>query len=142
MLGKLLSFSGKSSLYKTGSARCSTTFRGMVPNTEANLFMHSDLREKERKEYETMCITIQYRCALTRSCMVMAALRFSFPLSSFLLLYSCLQFFPFFRLRVSQNSELLKGERRDHWKMDGSSHPKDFLFFLRAYLSTQVPFLS
>lgn len=43
ILGKLFSFSGKSSLYKTGSARCSTTFRGMVPKTEANLLMHSDL---------------------------------------------------------------------------------------------------
>lgn len=44
MLGKLFSFSGKSSLYRTGSARCSTTLRGMVPKTEANLLMHSDLR--------------------------------------------------------------------------------------------------
>lgn len=43
ILGKLFSFSGKSSLYRTGSARCSTTFRGMVPKTEANLLMHSDL---------------------------------------------------------------------------------------------------
>lgn len=43
MLGKLLSFSGKSSLYRTGSARCSTTLRGIVPKTEANLLMHSDL---------------------------------------------------------------------------------------------------
>lgn len=43
MLGKLFSFSGKSSLYRTGSARCSTTFRGIVPKTEANLLMHSDL---------------------------------------------------------------------------------------------------
>lgn len=43
MLGKLFSFSGKSSLYRTGSARCSTTLRGIVPKTEANLLMHSDL---------------------------------------------------------------------------------------------------
>ena len=40
MLGKLFSFSGKSSLYRTGSARCSTTLRGIVPKTEANLLMH------------------------------------------------------------------------------------------------------
>lgn len=43
ILGKLFSFSGKSSLYRTGSARCSTTLRGIVPKTEANLLMHSDL---------------------------------------------------------------------------------------------------
>ena len=47
MLGKLLSFSGKSSLYSTGSALCSTTFRGMVPNTDANLLIHSDLQGKK-----------------------------------------------------------------------------------------------
>lgn len=50
MLGKLFSFSGKSSLYRTGSARCSTTLRGIVPKTEANLLMHSDLWGLDRRK--------------------------------------------------------------------------------------------
>lgn len=54
MLGKLFSFSGKSSLYRTGSARCSTTFRGIVPKTEANLLMHSDLGGLGRRAVEQM----------------------------------------------------------------------------------------
>lgn len=43
MLGKLFSFSGKSSLYRTGVGSVLHHLKRHCPKTEANLLMHSDL---------------------------------------------------------------------------------------------------
>lgn len=72
MLGKLLSFSGKSSLQSTGSARCSTTFRGIVPKTDANLLMHSDLGTKTQLIYfKSRIKTSIYSAASDQLCLHM-----------------------------------------------------------------------